>query len=76
MLGEDYDINYQGIGYDAPARINKHMVVWQDDHYIYAEAEEFGVILRWDPAGQLKIAVDERYRNDVMGKLLRHANGY
>lgn len=43
------------------------MVVWQDDHYIYAEAEEFGVILRWDPAGQLKIAVDERYRNDVMG---------
>jgi len=67
VLGEDYDINYQGIGYDAPARINKHMVVWQDDHYIYAEAEEFGVILRWDPAGQLKIAVDERYRNDVMG---------
>ncbi|XP_063680485.1 mucin-2-like [Bolinopsis microptera] len=67
VLGEDFDINYQGIGYGAPARINKNMVVYQDEHYIYAVAEEFGAILRWDPAGQLKITVDSSYKNQVMG---------
>ena len=72
MLGEDFDINYQGIGYGAPARINKNMVVYQDEHYIYAVAEEFGAILRWDPAGQLKITVDSSYKNQVMGELYGH----
>jgi len=67
VLGEDFDINYQGIGYGAPARVNKNMVVWRDDHYIYAEAADFGAILRWDPAGQLKISVDERFQGDVLG---------
>ena len=68
MLGEDFDINYQGIGYGAPARINQNMVIWRDDYYIYAEAEKFGVIIRWDPSGQLKIAVDDSFRNEVMGE--------
>lgn len=67
VLGEDFDINYQGIGYNAPARVNDKVVIWRDEHYVYAEAESVGALIRWDPAGQLKITVDSKHQNELMG---------
>ena len=68
MLGEDFDINYQGIGYDTPAIINDKIVVWRDKQYIYAEALGDDFALRWDPAGQLRISVGSRYKNETLGE--------
>lgn len=67
VLGEDFDINYAGIGYDSPAVIDDKLWVWTDEHYIYAEAPAQEVKLRWDPMGQLQIAVGARYQGDLIG---------
>ena len=70
MLGQGYDINYQGLGYDTPAVINDNLVVWRHEQYIYAEAKEINARIRWDPIGQLKVSVGDEYLNETLGKFL------
>ena len=44
-MGESFDINYQGLGYGAPAIVDDKLLVWRDAHFIYAEQRNGQVTL-------------------------------
>ena len=67
VLGESFDINYQGLGYGAPAIVDDKLLVWRDAHFIYAEEKDGQVRVRWDPAGQLQISIGASYGNETLG---------
>ena len=70
VLGQGFEINYNGRSIRLPASIVDTINVWNDTKYVYVEVKSTGVLLRWNPQGHLQIGLQQNYINNTLGTTL------